>query len=435
MLSDKDFYFQVKNTLRERYIYLSSIWEYSFLHKDEQGIKEYLSRDENGFIQRHFSGDFSSTLLTVSCQDLNLRHLEYYPMINSRVHKMGEDNSNSLSLNVTFRNTYIQFLHRVALKKHFTEPEKLILVYYLQLQDRIQEAQALFRKIDLKFLEEALRMQYDYMDAYFDFFNGADDGFKIARTIVRKYEDYPVISWRMLFLEMLYQLNEYDGEADEDLQMDSNKLSEQQQKANYKKSIKKEPLLQAEVLDGKLDIELQNIHTIYIKFYLIDVEILFSRAPFLKEKTEEFSFVKPFQVLEEKVPEYQSLKHLQIAIPEELKKNNMVIEVNGEGKQLLKSYYSSQLKVVLIESFGELKVCDQNDQPLPKVYVKVFAQNNTTSDPIFFKDGYTDIRGKFEYAQVNGNKVKEVKKFAILVLSDSLGSTIKECDPPKVEAA
>jgi hypothetical protein len=59
------------------------------------------------------------------------------------------------------------------------------------------------------------------LSAYFDFFTGAEDGFKTARTIVRKYEDYPIISWKILFLGILDQLNEYDGEFDNDLEIDS----------------------------------------------------------------------------------------------------------------------------------------------------------------------------------------------------------------------
>jgi len=55
------------------------------------------------------------------------------------------------------------------------------------------------------------------MSAYFDFFTGAADGFKVARSVVRQYEDYPVFAWRLLFLEILEQLNEYDGEIDTDL--------------------------------------------------------------------------------------------------------------------------------------------------------------------------------------------------------------------------
>jgi hypothetical protein len=41
------------------------------------------------------------------------------------------------------------------------------------------------------------------MSAYFDFFTGAEDGFKTARTIVRKYEDYPIVAWRLMFLQIL----------------------------------------------------------------------------------------------------------------------------------------------------------------------------------------------------------------------------------------
>jgi len=49
----------------------------------------------------------------------------------------------------------------------------------------------------------------------------------------------------------------------------------------------------------------------------------------------------------------------------------------------------------------------------------------------FFRDGYTDMRGKIEYAQASSDKLKDVKRFAILVLSEELGSIIKECDPPQ----
>ena len=89
----------------------------------------------------------------------------------------------------------------------------------------------------------------------------------------------------------------------------------------------------------------------------------------------------------------------------------MVIEVTGEGKQIFKTYYATQIKVVLTETYGELKVTSKEDgKALPKVYVKVFAQKvgGSTTTPFFFKDGYTDIRGKFDYAQTSGNRLKEV---------------------------
>ena len=52
------------------------------------------------------------------------------------------------------------------------------------------------------------------MSAYFDFFIGAPDGFKVARSIARKYQDYPIVSWKVLFLEIHDQLNEIDGDFD-----------------------------------------------------------------------------------------------------------------------------------------------------------------------------------------------------------------------------
>lgn len=110
----------------------------------------------------------------------------------------------------------------------------------------------------------------------------------------------------------------------------------------------------------------------------------------------------------------------------------MVIEINGGGKQEFKTYYSSQLKVNILESFGELKVVHaETGKALPRVYVKVFSQDKNGGADFFFRDGYTDIRGKFEYSQTSGDKLQKVKKFAILVMSDKYGSMIKECDPPK----
>ena len=47
------------------------------------------------------------------------------------------------------------------------------------------------------------------------------------------------------------------------------------------------------------------------------------------------------------------------------------------------------------------------------------ARGGTVS---FFKDGYTDIRGVFEYAQTNANKLQNIEKFAIFIMSDELGT-------------
>jgi hypothetical protein len=50
-------------------------------------------------------------------------------------------------------------------------------------------------------------------------------------------------------------------------------------------------------LQGNLKLETTNIHTVSVKYYIINAELLFSRQPFLKDNTEGFSYVKPFHTL------------------------------------------------------------------------------------------------------------------------------------------
>ena len=91
-----------------------------------------------------------------------------------------------------------------------------------------------------------------------------------------------------------------------------------------------------------------------------------------------------------------------MALPTDLKGKNMVIEINSDDLQEFKTFYSCQLKVQFIEKFGELRVFKSDTmQPLSKVYCKVYSKNKNGRES-FFRDGFTDIRGKFEYANASG---------------------------------
>lgn len=61
----------------------------------------------------------------------------------------------------------------------------------------------MFSKIDPKPFEGQgdvlLKLQFNYMQAYFDFYEGEKTGFKIAKNISKQYVNYPVITWRMKF--------------------------------------------------------------------------------------------------------------------------------------------------------------------------------------------------------------------------------------------
>ena len=49
----------------------------------------------------------------------------------------------------------------------------------------------------------------------------------------------------------------------------------------------------------------------------------------------------------------------------------------------------------------------------------------------FFKDGYTDLRGKFDYTSLNTNDIGGVSKFAVLIMSEDYGAVVKTAKPPQ----
>ncbi|HXD89259.1 MAG TPA: hypothetical protein VN641_22395 [Urbifossiella sp.] len=61
---------------------------------------------------------------------------------------------------------------------------------------------------------------------------------------------------------------------------------------------------------------------------------------------------------------------------------------------------------------------------MTKVYVKVYAKLADGSVK-FHKDGYTDLRGRFDYASVNTPERQAIQRFAVLILSDDHGAVIK----------
>ena len=59
-----------------------------------------------------------------------------------------------------------------------------------------------------------------------------------------------------------------------------------------------------------------------------------------------------------------------------------------------------------------------------------YIQKNQNGNIEFYKDGYTDLRGKFDYLSLNTDQLKNATKFYIFVSEDNLGSIIQECKPP-----
>ena len=101
------------------------------------------------------------------------------------------------------------------------------------------------------------------------------------------------------------------------------------------------------------------------------------------------------------------------------------------GQTKSQAYYSHSLALQTIENYGQVRVTHgETGKPIPKTYVKVYAQMQNGSVR-FYKDGYTDLRGRFDYTSLNTNELDFVSKFSLLVMNDEYGAVVREANPPK----
>jgi hypothetical protein len=289
--------------------------------------------------------------------------------------------------------------------------------YYLLLQDRVAEAIDAFSRVNPEKI--AARMQYDYCAAYLDLFN---DEPKKARSLIAQYANHPVDRWRDAFTAIAAQLDEFDGKAP--------KLVDQDDQAQQQaKLAAQEPNFEFAVAGKTINLTWKNVEKVRVNYYLMDVELLFSRNPFVQQSSGQFSMIRPNESAEYKLPNFQN--KLAIPLPDNLHEKNVLVEIVANGKTRSVPVLANAMSVALNENYGQLQVTDAGSgKMLPKVYVKIYSRlaDGTVK---FHKDGYTDQRGKFDYASVSTPERQPIAKFGILVLSDAKGAVIREVAPPQ----
>ena len=194
-------------------------------------------------------------------------------------------------------------------------------------------------------------------------------------------------------------------------------------------------------LDNKIPLLQSNISEVNIKFYFIDLETMFTRDPKISEimnkdkennsnnnMKEHFGFVQSnysetIKISKDKINKNENTTIYDI--PEKYRNKNLFVEIKAESMKLFDIYLSSNLYVIITESLGELKVIETNLKPVIKAYVKVYVELNN-NEVQFYKDGYTDLNGKFNYLALNTDQLKNSKKFYIFVSKEKQGATIKE---------
>jgi hypothetical protein len=180
--------------------------------------------------------------------------------------------------------------------------------------------------------------------------------------------------------------------------------------------------LTAEVKEDKLAVKTRNLDSFVVSYYEIDIEIMFSKDPFLdKDLTNNFSDVFPTLREVHAVTKSKELAESTVAVPESLRAKNMIVYVQSALVSVHVHYLPSLLQLNISSDVGHIRVYSKENKPLPQIYVKAFALY-TSGAISFYKDGYTDLRGLFDYASLNQDKQDSIVKFALLVSSPKHGA-------------
>lgn len=412
-MQDASFFRRVIGLLDDRHHYNNTLWAYGIRHNVASAAREFLKYQEAFIAQTGAALD--SPLLDIDPVERHAyEHFEYDPLINPRAHQLGRDRR---ILNDRFHAQYNRFLTVLAYHPELTQEDRLALTYYLLLQDRVDEAMGQFARVERSALPT--EMQYDYVAAYLAFYRAQPAA---AREIAERYDDHPVDKWRKRFEAVIAQAAEIEGAATAVVDPE-NRDQTQAQLAGT------EPNFELNVEAGEIQLHYANVESATVNFYLMDVELLFSRNPFAQEYSSQFSSIRPNETLQVDLPADGDRR--SIAIPEALQAKNLMVEVAAAGQTRATPYYSGALVVQTIENYGQVKVlAEAGGRPLPGVYVKAYARMNN-GEVRFYKDGYTDLRGRFDYASLSTSDLDNVERFALLVLSDDLGAEVREAAPPK----
>lgn len=436
-MHDPKFFDSAISLLSARHAFHMTLWSYGLLHNHVAATREYLQHTD-GFVNE-CGGRLSSTLLTINpVARRTYEHLDYKPLVNARAHRLGQQRQ---IVNAKFNEQYHRSLREFSYQRSLTDDDLMVVTYDLLLQDRIEESLTTFARVNPERLPT--RLQYDYFQAYLDFFT---DNPKLARAIAAKYTDYPVDRWRNAFASIKAQLDEIDGAGPKKIDTDDRNQDQTQLAAT-------DPNFDFNVEAKQLTINHQNLDEVKVSYYLMDVELLFSRNPFVQQFRGQFSLIQPNRVetvglrerqvaangglgsgpegTEETKKTEATQGSKKVELPKDLHNKNVLVEITGGGQTKTQAYYSNSLTVQLIENYGQLKVTHATtNKPIAKAYVKVYAQRPDGSSR-FYKDGYTDLRGRFDYSSLNTNDLDAVTKFSVLVMSDEHGAIVKEANPPK----
>ena len=433
-MSDQDVYKAIVEVLDDANLPVKELWAYALKHRDEKGMKAFLSlRDD---LIGRVGPVLQSSLLDVHpVKQRGHEILEYAPLVRGRIHRLGSENE---ILNGTFLRQYQSFVRMLGHQKKTPADEQLVLTYYLLLQNRIEEALESFGKVDRDAVDT--KLQYDYMAAYLALHR---ESYEEAAQLASQYIDHPIPRWQNRFGQIARQLDQRGSlmrteqlasakdknVADKNPVMEgSGDLAVLDRERRQSSASELQPEVIVKVEGDTLRINHRRAKEVTLNLYGVDLELLFSKAPFVREDLQRMAIVKPTRSDSIQFDEATGVGSFQL--DEKLRRQTLLVEVVAGASRSTALYYGGEMTTYVSDSFGQLQASDATThRPIAKAYVKVYAKYSDGRVK-FYKDGYTDLRGRFDYTSISAESARGATRFAILVMSDEKGATLHDVAAP-----
>jgi len=404
-LDNKAFYQKVVSLLRSRLHYAPKVFAYGFQHGDQQAVTTYL---ENNKIINQLGDHLDSPLLSLDSRERgHWEHLEFAPLVNPRQHLFQGKHTIS---NEQAHRQYMSVLGALSWKSTPSQDDLLTLTYHLFLQDRIDEALQQFTKINRN--QIPTKMQYDYLHCYALFYQEKPDQ---ASTIATQWLHTPSPRWRQRFEQVSQQAAEVAHHK-----QSTPKTQTQTQKNNPSSHAPRNlDLIPAK---GGLTINYSSIAQVTLRLYSIDLEVLFSENPFINQQGGPQPSIQANKTMVVGLPKGKHQHSIQL--PDELRFGNVLAMIEGDGFRRVLALDSTAHQVNRDPVKKTISITRSTDgTPIPRCYVKIYIEA-TDGKTIFFKDGYTDLRGLFPYESHTGIAPHRIKRFAIFTSHPKLGSKV-----------
>ncbi len=209
----------------------------------------------------------------------------------------------------------------------------------------------------------------------------------------------------------------------------ADRLLTDRREAQQNRQAAESPSLDLSVNDGVVMVNYRNIDELKVNYYLMDIELLFSRNPFAAQGGGSLPAIRPNLTESVKVPGGPGAAR-KLELPAEVRNRNVLVEVTARGISRTSLLTANTLAATVVEPYGRVQVRSQADRaPVEAAYVKVYARHNDGSVR-FYKDGYTDLRGQFDYASLSTSDLATTQRLSILVIDPKHGALVREAAPP-----